>query len=337
VGELVRLPLQEPEAPAVGQGRLALPPLEADAGRRLVEAFLSRPKATTVRAYRGDLEDFRSFLGADSIEVALEFLLVQGPGKANELARHYKRHLEARGLSTKTNARRLSTLRSAVKTARELGLVFWELVIKAEKAAPYRDTRGPGEEAVRAILAKASKRKDAKGLRDYALLRLLFDRALRRGEVVSLDVEDLDLDQETAIGRGVVFLVGKGKSEKEPVSLPPQTRKAIAAWLEVRGLGPGPLFVNCDHAKKGRGGAYRLSGTSLARIVAKAGRAVGLENVRPHGLRHTAITLVLDKTGGDMRAGQRFSRHADLQTLRHYDDNREDLGGRASLLVASLV
>ncbi len=68
----------------------------------------------------------------------------------------------------------------------------------------------------------------------------------------------------------------------------------------------------------------------------KAGKKklVGLKTW-PHGLRHAAITEALDLTGGDVRKVQRFSRHRDLQTLTIYDDNRVDLAGEVSKLVAS--
>ena len=60
----------------------------------------------------------------------------------------------------------------------------------------------------------------------------------------------------------------------------------------------------------------------------------GLGRVRPHGLRHAAITEVLDVTRGDFRSAQRFGRLAKADTLRHYDDNREDLGSWAARLIA---
>ena len=56
--------------------------------------------------------------------------------------------------------------------------------------------------------------------------------------------------------------------------------------------------------------------------------------VRPHGLRHAAITGALEATGGDVRAVQRFSRHASVETLLVYDDARQDLGGKVAATVA---
>ena len=56
--------------------------------------------------------------------------------------------------------------------------------------------------------------------------------------------------------------------------------------------------------------------------------------VRPHGLRHAAITEALDLTKGNVRAVQRFSRHRDLRTLTIYDDNRQDLAGEIARQLA---
>lgn len=95
------------------------------------------------------------------------------------------------------------------------------------------------------------------------------------------------------------------------------------------GEDPGPLFPSLDRAKRGG----RLSSTSVYRMVRALGAAVGLA-VRPHGLRHTAITAALDLTG-DLRAVQRFSRHRDVRVLTRYDDNRADLGGDVARRVAA--
>ena len=80
------------------------------------------------------------------------------------------------------------------------------------------------------------------------------------------------------------------------------------------------------------------TGRSVARIVQAVGHQAGLTApVRPHGLRHAAITDALNLTRGDVRAVQRFSRHRDLRVLTVYDDNREDLGGAVARLVAGAV
>ena len=78
-----------------------------------------------------------------------------------------------------------------------------------------------------------------------------------------------------------------------------------------------------------------MTGQSVGLIVKALGREVGLSRpVAPHGLRHQAITEALDKTGGDLRRVQKFSRHRDIKTLMIYDDHRHDPGGDISRLVS---
>jgi integrase/recombinase XerC len=93
------------------------------------------------------------------------------------------------------------------------------------------------------------------------------------------------------------------------------------------------LFRNFDRAGK----SERLTGRSVARIVAEVSGAAGIGLVRPHGLRHAAITHALDVTGGDVRRVQKFSRHRDLRTLTVYDDNRQDIAGQVAALVAGVA
>ncbi|NQU22368.1 MAG: tyrosine-type recombinase/integrase [Candidatus Nealsonbacteria bacterium] len=291
--------------------------------RDLVATFLAGRKATTLATYRQSLDDFARFMNAARTEDAAGILLGRAHGDANHLALLYRADLVQRDLAASTVNGRLAALRSLVKLGRTLGLVSWTLEVSNVKARSYRDTRGPGREGVRAVLHQAGSRGDAKGIRDVALVRLLHDLGLRRAEVVGLDVADVDLDAR------LVWIVGKGQNDREGRTLPEPTAAAVKGWLDARGIEPGPLFVNFDRA--GKGG--RLSGRSVHRIVKRLGRQAGVR-ARPHGLRHAAITEALDRTGGDVRAVQKFSRHADMRTLQLYDDARQDLAGKVARLVA---
>ena len=104
------------------------------------------------------------------------------------------------------------------------------------------------------------------------------DLALRREEAVSLDLEHIDLES------GTVAILGKGRTERERLTLPEPTKTALAAWLEVRGDEPGALFLNVDRAAKGK----RLTGRSVHRILGGLGRKAGIQ-VRPHGLKHARV------------------------------------------------
>jgi len=293
--------------------------------RKLIAAFLAGRNAQTMRAYARDLQDFMIFMKATSPEDAARLLLGGGHGEANALALAFKAELIERGLSANTVNRRLAAVRSLVKLARTLGMIPWTLEVGNVKAEPYRDTKGPGTAGVRLILEELGRRRDPKGIRDRCIVRLLFDLGLRRAEVVSLDTGDVDLEA------GNVAVLGKGRSAKVKLTLPPETSAALREWMDVRGADPGPLFTNFDRAGKGR----RLTATSLYRMVMRLGEAAGVR-VRPHGIRHAAITEALDRTR-DVRAVQRFSRHRDMRILTVYDDNREDLGGKVARTVAAAV
>jgi len=302
---------------------LALPAVDV---ARLVAAFLEGRNARTRAAYAADLADFAAFLEVADVDAAATVLLERGHGAANELALSYRAHLVGRGLAPATVNRRLAALRSLVKLARVLGRVGWTLEVPSVKSQSYRDTRGPGVDGFRRLLAQLDARVDAKAKRDRAALRLLFDLALRRAEVCSLDLAHLDLEA------GTLAIMGKGRTERERLTLPGPTRAALAAWVAVRGTEAGPLFTGL--ASNGTGG--RLTGTGLYLVVRDLGLAAGLK-VRPHGLRHAAITAALEATSGDVRRAQRFSRHRDLRILSTYDDNRADLAGEVAAGVAGLV
>ena len=298
-------------------------------GSRLMDAFLAGRNERTLAAYRRDLEDFSAFVGERTSEAAARRLLSSTHGEANAAALAYRAHMVGRGLQAATINRRLAALRSLVKLANTLGLVPWTLAVENIRSTSYRDTRGPGLDGFRALLlaAKAQDGDKGRALRDVAFLRLMHDVGLRRGEVVRLDVADVDLKESR------LSVLGKARSQKEPVTLPEPTKEALAAWLKVRGKEAGALFINYDHARKGDG---RLTGSAVYAIVSRLGKTAGFV-IRPHGIRHLAITSALDAMKGDVRAVQKFSRHKDLRVLNVYDDNRRDLAGEVAAMVAGMA
>src|SRR4051812_5416943 len=245
----------------------------------LLGAFLAGRKPTTLRAYRKDLADFAAFLGVADAADAVALLVAGSAGQANALALGYRAHLVDRGLAPATIARRLAALRSVVKLARTLGRVAWTIDIGSPRAEAYRDTRGPGLEGWRGMLAAARERATTpKGKRDLALIRLMHDLGLRRGEVVTLDLADVDLEART------VAVVGKGKSERVPVTLNKPTASALIDWIAARGEWTGALFVRLDRAADR---PTRLDAGNVARIAKELGRRAGVaRGTNPHGLRH---------------------------------------------------
>lgn len=294
----------------------------------LVQSFLASKSPRTRAAYQADLRDFAQFAESPTPSAAIEALVQCGHGHANSITLAYRDQLLAADYSPATVNRRLAAVRSVVRLARMLGYVSWGLDVPGVRSESYRDTRGPGIAGVRSMMRALDGEQGAKAIRDRAILRLLFDLGLRREEVCSLDADHLDAES------GLLWVHGKGKAARLPMSVPAATMEALMAWLAIHPFGEGPLFTNFDRAGKGA----RLTGHSLYRIVRGVGRKAGLSApVRPHGLRHAAITAALDATGGDVRAVQRFSRHAKLETVTRYDDNRRDLGGQVAQLVSQAV
>lgn len=283
----------------------------------LFEEWLAGRKATTVRAYASDVAAFARWAQASGPAEAVEVLLAAGPAGANRVVHAWRASMVDEALAPATINRRLSALRSLVELAGRLGLVVWSLKVEGVKSKAYRDTSGPGVPAIRAMVEHLDRTGTVKAVRDRALVRLMFDRGLRRGEVVALDLDDVDL------ARHAVRVIGKGRTEGEWLTIGHKASEALAAYIEVRGDEAGPLFRNLD--RSGPGG--RLTGRSVARIIAELGQEAGVGTVRPHGLRHSAITHVLDMTNGNVRQAREFSRHADVATLVRYDDNRADVGG----------
>jgi integrase/recombinase XerC len=177
------------------------------------------------------------------------------------------------------------------------------------------------------MVALLEQERTPKCLRDLCILRLLYDLGLRRAEVVSIDVEDIDLEHSE------LWVKGKGRSAKERFGLPGPTLKALTGWLDSRGCTPGPLFTNFDRASKGG----RLSPSSVYRIVRGLGERVGVR-ARPHGIRHTAVTEAIKlaaREGMDLSVVQAFSRHADPRTLFLYRDAEGDPQASVSSAIAN--
>lgn len=290
----------------------------------LAELFLTGRSTNTLKSYLKDLTDFSKFVKSNCVNEAAVSLLKFGQYWAMTLALAYKQNMLERRLSSSTINRRLATLRSLVKFARGMGLIDWRLEIESAAPEAYRDTKGPGVAGFRKMVETISARDDPKGKRDLAILRLLFDLALRRAELLALDLSDLDLPNAR------IKILGKGRASQEWLSLPRPTQNAIEGWISIRGTDPGPLFRSIS-----KGGLLggRLSSRGLYRVIQALGKAVGLD-VHPHGLRHAAITHALDVTKGDVRSVAKFSRHRDIRVLTVYDDNRVDLAGRVASLVS---
>jgi len=294
----------------------------------LLSSLMAGKSGKTIKAYRSDLEDFRAFLTVNDMN-AVARVFLSDHGRANAIALAYQQDLLDRGLQSTTVNRKLAALRSLTQVARTLGMISWKIEIRNQKVESYRDTSGPGISNFRKMLALVAGKTDAKAIRAVAVLRLLFDLGLRRGEVASLSLADVDLDRKT------IMVLGKGRTQRSSMTMPDVTIEVLKSWIAIRGAEDGPLFTNFDRAGKGQG----LSDKGIYRIVKDLGEQIGIET-RPHGIRHTAITQAVKMAQAaniDLEEVCDFSRHADIRTLMIYRDRERNVQGNLSGLISQMA
>ncbi|MEM9541405.1 MAG: tyrosine-type recombinase/integrase [Cyanobacteria bacterium P01_E01_bin.42] len=299
----------------------------------IIERLLQDKRSPNTRhAYQKDLRDFFNFLAQSppTPELVAQFLSLP---RFDAIAKvfKYKAWLMDKGLSEATVNRRLSAIKSMVRLAQNLGKCSWSLDhIKGEKVRQYRDTSGIARQDFKRVLENCD-RSTLKGKRDYALLRLLWDNALRRGEIAKCNIQDFNAERRTLKIRGK----GRG-TEVEVIHLANSTVQALLAWLQARRelKVKAPLFVSLDRAHKG----HRLTGSAIYGIVQQACLEAGIsKKMSPHRIRHSSITAALDMTDGNVRKAQKLSRHRNLNTLMIYDDNRNQDQLELSELLANLT
>lgn len=151
------------------------------------------------------------------------------------------------------------------------------------------------------------------GLRDKAILELLFSSGLRVSELVGLDKDHINLKRREFTVRG------KGQKDR-PIFISDAAAECIAAYLEKRQDNTKPLFVRYSGNKQVRldGNYYRLTARSVQRLVARYALLAGItKHVSPHTLRHSFATDLL-MNGADLRSVQAMLGHSNIATTQIY-------------------
>jgi integrase/recombinase XerD len=266
-----------------------------------VESFLAllgaRRSPRTVDAYRRDLADLAAFLGRSPAGASADD--VQG----------WLADLRSRGLAPSSIARKASAARTFYRHLVLLGQRPDNPA--ADVPLPRRRTKLPRSLTPAEVerLIAAANVATPRGLRDRALVELLYGAGLRVSEAVGLERGAIDLENR------VVRAVGKGDKER----LVPLGREAVEAVRRYVGRGRPyldkrhrpELFLNAQGGALTRAGAFLV----LRRLAAKAG--LDPERVHPHLLRHSFATHLLEG-GADLRSVQEMLGHADLGTTEIY-------------------
>ncbi len=253
----------------------------------------------TLSAYGRDLADFATFVGRRRSVLAV----------TPDDVVAYLAELRRRGLRGSSIARHLSSLRGLYRHLVGEAALQRDPTEHIERPRLPRPLPKTLSRDVAAALVEAPDPARARGLRDRAMLEVLYATGMRASECLGLRLEDANL---TA---GYVICTGKGRKQR----LVPLGAEAIAwvrAYLErarpehTRRRDGGRLFVNS------RG--QTLSRQSLWAIVRRAAAAAGLPNrVSPHMLRHSFASHLLEG-GADLRAVQAMLGHADIGTTQIY-------------------
>jgi site-specific recombinase XerD len=301
--------IPRPESgPAGGEGPAEGPTAGAQRLKALVLDTVSSEHSR--RAYKKALEDFLAFLGPRPFTRAS--------------LQEFRTHMESTGLAPSSINLRLAPLRKLATEAAENG---WMDPTVAAGIARVRGVRRLGlrvgkwataEEAT--ALLQAPDASTVKGKRDRAILAVLIGCALRRSELVGLQVSDL----QQRDGRAVfVDIAGKG-GRIRTVPVPDWVETALRAWLQAAGITEGRIFraVSRWGSVTGKG----LSTTAILLIVAEYAATLGLE-LSPHDLRRTCAKLCRI-SGGALEQIQFLLGHASVQTTERY------LGGKQELQLA---
>lgn len=298
----------------------------------LIHDFLANKRSlNTQRAYEKDLGYFFEFFAGSkpTLRTVAQFLGLKRADAVKQVL-DYKAKLLADGLRESTINRRLTSIKCLVAYARMLDRCAFTLEeVKWEKITPYRDTAGVSIEEYRRMLAVPD-RTTQKGKRDYALLHLLWSNALRRSEVL-VNVGDFNANDRT------LSILGKGQgTQVEKIGLPSVTADAISEWLEcyLPEKDTDPLFISFSRGSYGQ----RLTPDGIYKIVATIATQAGItKTFSPTRIRHSSLTAALDATNGDVRRVQKLSRHANVDTLLIYDDNRVNAQKEISMILSGLI
>jgi integrase/recombinase XerC len=277
-----------------------------------IEGFLKSLRAerdlspATLSAYSSDLDQFAAWAQREGIA---ELARID-----RRTLRGYVAHMSGRGLARRSIARKTSALRSMLRWAQAQGLV--DSNPTDELAAPKLDKPLPRvlKSAEAAALCELPPDDDPVGIRDRAVLEVLYGSGLRVSELCGLDLDDLDLAENH------VTVMGKGRKERR-VPLSDPAARALGSYLEARAeflKRSGESGGMADrHALLLNLRGTRLGPRSVRRILDKYVRSEGARHVNPHALRHSFATHLLDN-GADLRAVQELLGHESLATTQIY-------------------
>jgi len=242
----------------------------------------------------------------------------------------YRMYLESRHLAANTINQQLAAVRRLPHEVADSGLLSPELAagisrVKGVKQLGFRSGNWLSAEQGSEVL-KHARGDSMRAKRDYAMLAMLFGCGFRRSELVSLELDEIQMRQGHW---AAVDLIGKG-GHIRTVPIPNWVKAALDQWTRSAGVFEGKIF----RAVAGRGKVWGsgLSQNVVWYVVRTCCERAGLEHIAPHDLRRTCAKLCHDR-GGELEQIQFLLGHASVQTTERYLGCKQNLGHPVNDLV----
>ena len=254
----------------------------------------------TVESYKRDVTQYISYLDGTGVTD------ISSTTKTTVLS--YLLYLQKEGRASSTVSRTLASLRSYYLFMMQNGVVKSNPTSNLE--APHVEKKIPkilsGEEVE--LLLEQPKNCDNKGIRDKAMLELLYATGIRVSELITLDVSDVNVPMS--------FVRCKGGKKERIIPMGHQAKDALENYINnvrkymVRDENETALFVNCSGARLSRQGFWKL--------IKYYQHIAGIEtDITPHTLRHSFAAHLLEN-GADLHSIQEMMGHADISSTQVY-------------------
>ena len=254
----------------------------------------------TVESYKRDVTQYISYLDGTGVTD------ISSTTKTTVLS--YLLYLQKEGRASSTVSRTLASLRSYYLFMMQNGVVKSNPTSNLE--APHVEKKIPkilsGEEVE--LLLEQPKNCDNKGIRDKAMLELLYATGIRVSELINLDVSDVNVPMS--------FVRCKGGKKERIIPMVHQAKDALENYINnvrkymVKDENETALFVNCSGARLSRQGFWKL--------IKYYQHIAGIEtDITPHTLRHSFAAHLLEN-GADLHSIQEMMGHADISSTQIY-------------------
>lgn len=228
-----------------------------------------------------------------------------------------------------TANRILSALRRTVKECWRLGYLSAEDMARAcdvpnVKGETLPAGRGLSAGEITALMSDCTSDTTPAGVRDAAMIAILYQGGLRRAELVGLTLADYDPTN------GQIRVSGKGNKQRTAY-ITNGAARALAAWLDLRGFEDGPLFCRI-----GKGGLIHrdkgIGKQAVYNMLRKRGKSADVADFSPHDLRRSFVSDLLD-AGADIATVAKMAGHASVTTTSRYDRRPEQAKQKAAELL----